>query len=81
MYVQIGGDVVLLSHDIIAIIDYNQQKVSRELNDWIRCAEQNGNLVWITEQTAKSLVLTSTKLYASPISSLTLQRRVNQAVW
>jgi hypothetical protein len=80
VYVQIGGDVVLLSREIIAIFDNHPQEMSSEMKTFLKRTELNGSLVWLTDEAAKSFVMTARYIYASPISSLTLYRRVNQAV-
>jgi len=68
LYIDIGGETVLRSRDIVAIFDASILKQQKELTlapNW----RMLGHLV-------KSVVLTPTHVYGSPISCATLRKRL-----
>ena len=79
MYIHIGGDTMVRLREIIGIFDVRVQ----ESLDWPAFYTHRGTrdsvvVVQPAEGDVKSLVLTDTHLYLTPISSLTLKRR---AAW
>ena len=69
MYIHIGADTVLRSRDIVAIFDATILKQQKEL-------AQGPN--WLELGNVKSVVLTPTRIYGSPISCATLHKRLTQ---
>jgi hypothetical protein len=76
MFIHIGGDIVVRNQDVIAILDYGKKESKTRLLPFLEEAEEKGNLIWITKETTKSIIITNLYVYGSPISSLTLGRRV-----
>lgn len=75
MFLHLGNDVVVAGSDVIAIINI-EKKMSPELKAMIKEAEEQYRLVNIGEKEKnKSLVIGDNKIYISPISSQTLQKR------
>ncbi|AXF56505.1 extracellular matrix regulator RemB [Salicibibacter kimchii] len=76
MFVHIGGYTVIRSKDIVAILNYDVQEASTITQQYLASLNEN-EIVKIVEDNdaTKSLVVTSEKLYHSPISSTTLKRR------
>ncbi|QQK78470.1 DUF370 domain-containing protein [Salicibibacter cibi] len=76
MFVHIGGYTVIRSKDIVAILNYDVQESSTITQQYLASLNEN-EIVKIAEDynSTKSLVITSEKLYHSPISSTTLKRR------
>ncbi|WP_027415080.1 extracellular matrix regulator RemB [Aneurinibacillus terranovensis] len=76
MFIHLGGDIVVRSADVIAILDYhaNSSKITRQ---FIKHAEKEGRVMASSNEESKSYVITKDKVYCSPISSLTLKRRAN----
>ena len=66
MYLHIGGDYVIRAEAIIAIIDIKGQLPS----------PRTGRLITIDENDHKSYVITDSVDYISPISSVTLKKRM-----
>ena len=66
MYLHIGGDYVIRAEAIIAIIDIKGQLPS----------PRTGRLITIDENDRKSYVITDSVDYISPISSVTLKKRM-----
>lgn len=75
MFLHLGGDVVVLKKDIIAILDVRtaQAAVTKE---FIEIAGDEGFIKNIYEKDReKSFIVTSKDIYMSPISCSTLKKR------
>jgi hypothetical protein len=75
MFLHLGGDVVVLKKDIIAILDIRtaQAAVTKE---FIEIAGDEGFIKNIYEKDReKSFVVTTRDIYMSPISCSTLKKR------
>lgn len=79
MFLHIGGDLVIPVRNIIAILDIDTTTVSKDTKDFLKIAEEEGFIESITNDLPKSFIITETdkksKIYLSPISSITLQKR------
>ncbi|WP_003545532.1 extracellular matrix regulator RemB [Desulfotomaculum nigrificans] len=75
MFLHLGGDVVVLKKDIIAILD-TRTKQSSITREFIDIAKDEGFIQSISNQEKeKSLVITTKEIYVSPISCTTLKKR------
>jgi hypothetical protein len=80
MYVHIGGEVVLLIPDIIGIFDARLIAGSPDNERFIERARAQGRMrVEMARQDRKAVVVTTGGVYESPISPVTLVRRVTNA--
>jgi hypothetical protein len=80
MYVHIGGEVVLLIPDIICIFDARLIAESPDNERFIEQARAQGRMrVEVPPQDRKAVVVTTGGVYESPISPVTLVRRVTYA--
>ncbi len=79
MTLHLGGNTIVPIKDIIAIIDVEIIKDSVVNREFIQVAKDEGFIVDVSKEEAKSLVLTesgkNTVIYMSPISSTTLLKR------
>jgi len=79
MFLHIGGDVVIPIRNIIAIFDLEKTTISKDTKEFLKTAEEEGFIESISDDIPKSFVVTETdkksKIYLSPISSTTLQKR------
>lgn len=79
MFLHIGGDVVIPMKNVIAILDIDTTTTSKDTKEFLKIAEEEGFIETISNDLPKSFVITETdkksKIYLSPISSLTLQKR------
>ncbi len=79
MFLHIGGDVVLPMRNIIAIMDIESTTVSKDTKEFLKIAEEEGFIESISNDLPKSFIITEidkkSKIYLSPISSVTLQKR------
>lgn len=75
MFIHLGGDKVIRSRELIAIFDISNDKPSQLPRTLLTHANQEKKVEQIGEEAPKSLVVTETRLYYSPISSSTLKKR------
>lgn len=79
MFLHIGGDVVIPMKNVIAILDIETTTMSRDTKDFLKIAEEEGFIEAISDDLPKSFVITEiekkSRIYLSPISSVTLQKR------
>lgn len=79
MFLHIGGDVVIPIRNVIAIFDIESTTISKDTREFLKIAEEEGFIESISEDLPKSFIITETdkksKIYLSPISSVTLQKR------
>ncbi|RCX16131.1 uncharacterized protein DUF370 [Anaerobacterium chartisolvens] len=79
MFLHIGGDVVIPVRNVIAILDIETTTVSKDTKEFLKVAEEEGFIQSISEDLPKSFIITEndkkSKIYLSPISSVTLQKR------
>ena len=80
MFLHIGGDVVIPLSTIIAILDIETTTISKDTKEFLTIAEEEGFIASISDDLPKTFIITETdkksKIYLSPISSITLQKRV-----
>jgi extracellular matrix regulatory protein B len=80
MFLHIGGDVVIPMRNVIAILDIETTTLSKDTKEFLKIAEEEGFIEAISENDIpKSFIITEiekkSKIYLSPISSVTLQKR------
>lgn len=79
MFLHIGGDVVIPIRNVIAILDIESTTISKDTKEFLKIAEEEGFIESISHDLPKSFIITETdkksKIYLSPISSVTLQKR------
>lgn len=77
MFLHLGNDFLIKNEEIIAIINLDTEvPLDRSTRDIIELGEAERRLVRIAAGgKEKSLIVTDDKVYLSPISSLTLQKR------
>lgn len=76
MYLHLGGDVIIRSADVIAILDAAPEQKAREGDRFLQRAAAAGRLRDAGGGAARSYVITDEYVYASSISPATLRRRI-----
>ncbi|HJV47098.1 MAG TPA: extracellular matrix/biofilm biosynthesis regulator RemA family protein [Bacillota bacterium] len=76
MFIHLGGETVVRSADVVAIIEHHMDD-SKSTREFLDRKEQNQQLIRISKEETKSYVVLQDKVYCSPISSLTLKKRAN----
>ena len=81
MYLHLGGEVMVETKDIIAIMDMETSSTSKKTREFLRKTQEKDNVISVNDELPKSYVITSVKgkttVYISPISSQTLLKRAN----
>lgn len=82
MFLHLGADVVINKKYIVAIMDLETTSVSKITKEFLKIATKQNNVINISdEDLPKSYVITNEngekKVYVSPISSQTLNKRAN----
>lgn len=76
MFLHLGGDTIVPKNEVVAIIDLDSATKAEATREFIQVAEEEGFISQIADKSkVKSLILTSKKIYFSPISSITLKKR------
>ncbi len=79
MFIHIGGDVVIPMKNVIAILDIETTTLSKDTKEFLRIAEEEGFVEAISQDLPKTFIITEvdkkSKIYLSPISSVTLHKR------
>ncbi|WP_209125228.1 extracellular matrix regulator RemB [Alkalihalobacillus sp. BA299] len=75
MFIHLGGDTVIRSKDVVAILNSDMKESSGITKEFINAHYKANYVIQISEEITKSIVITKEKVYYSPISSVTLKRR------
>ncbi len=78
MFIHLGGEKIIRASELIAIFDISIEKSSKISKQFIQQAVKDKKTEQIGEEDCKSLVVTKSKVYYSPISSTTLKKRAHQ---
>ncbi|HEY8391486.1 MAG TPA: extracellular matrix/biofilm biosynthesis regulator RemA family protein [Capillibacterium sp.] len=78
MYLHLGGTLIINTAELIAVENLEGET---SLEDWLRKRKKTGKeVVDIAEGKPKSAIYTDRSIILSPISSLTLKKRLEQGV-
>ena len=85
MFLHLGSDVTVCTDDIIAIFDIETTTVSKITREFLAVSTEEEFIVNVSEEDLpRSFVLTEVKgmsrIYISPISSVTLNKRFEEMV-
>lgn len=75
LFIHLGEDVVIRSKDVVGIIDRQLVDSATIINEFLEGQQEQDNIIKITDEGIKSIVITTEKVYFSPLSSATLKRR------
>ena len=79
MFLHLGGNVVVNTKNIIAIMDLETTTISKISKEFLGIAEEEGFIEAISDDLPKSFIITEidkkSKIYLSPISTSTLYKR------
>ena len=75
LFIHLGDNVLVPLKEIIAIIDAKMEQSTESMKEFLQISDEEGFVVAIDEDEVKSYVVTTKKVYYSPISSLTLKKR------
>lgn len=75
MYIHIGEDLNIRAQDIIAILDKESANSSSNVEEFLK--RHHEILINLSKKNYKSIVITSDRVYLSPLASGTLKKRSN----
>lgn len=75
LFVHVGGDIILRSKEIIFILNEDIRDNLSVTNEFLKEEEKRKEKIIISEDHIKSIVVTNDKIYYSPVSTLTLNKR------
>jgi len=78
MFIHLGGEKIIRASELVAIFDITIESSSKNTKGFVHYALQEKITEKIGEEEPKSLVVTTDKVYYSPISSATLKKRSMQ---
>ena len=77
MFIHLGGDTLVSSKKIVAIINAENALNANTTKDFLRKAQDKGLVKKLDNENFKSIIVTDQSIYLSPISSLTLKKRAS----
>ena len=77
MFIHIGSDQIIRAADLIGIFDMSLKETSKLIRHYLQHEEKKNRIIVIGDEESKSFVVTRTKIYFSPISTKTLQKRMS----
>ncbi|WP_288010470.1 extracellular matrix regulator RemB [Kyrpidia sp.] len=75
LFIHLGGDMMVSTKDVIAILDTKMVNVCDDTRRFLQAADGKGLVFRVESGQEKSIVITETRVFISPISSLTLKKR------
>jgi len=79
MFLHLGADMVVPLSDVIAITDLKSGKLGIN-SEFLSKMQEEKKIIDISEENAKSFIITSKIVYLSAISSLTLNKRAKNFI-
>lgn len=76
MYLHVGGEALISSGEVVAILDGQTGRKAKETRHFIEQAIAKGRLRDVSSGTINSYIVTETHVYASSISAGTLKKRI-----
>lgn len=77
MFIHLGGDTLVNSKRIIAILNADSVLRANSSKDFLKTAEEEGFVANFDQEDYKSIVITDKHIHLSPISTLTLKKRAH----
>ena len=76
MFLHLGEDTDVIADDIIGIFDIDNTTVSAKTRDFLKKAQNDGNVINVSDELPKSFVITKDKkVYISLLSVSVLEKR------
>lgn len=78
MYVHIGGESCLPDSCVIGVFDLDMTTAGGTVTrDFLSRAEREGRLETVTPDIPRTFVLTTDRVYLTPVSTITIRRRMS----
>ncbi len=80
MYLHLGNKTIINSNEIIGIFDLDTATVSKRTREFLNKNEKKNNIILVSEEIPLSFVVCDNeKIYFSPVSSTTLNKRAEES--
>ena len=77
MFVHIGGEYTILSKSIVGLVNLEAVPASSsDMNAFLKISEDDNILEYVSEEIPRSIVITDDRVYVSPLSVSTLNKRI-----
>ncbi|HHX96801.1 MAG TPA: DUF370 domain-containing protein [Clostridia bacterium] len=81
MFLHLGENKVVFNQDLIGFFNYDLVNKSRDSSQFLELVSNGQKLEKIGEEkNVKSFIITTDKVFLSPISTITLQKRALQRI-
>jgi len=81
MFLHLGENKVVFNQDLIGFFNYDLVNKSRDSSQFLELVSNGQKLEKIGEEkNVKSFIITTDKVFLSPISTMTLQKRALQRI-
>lgn len=77
MFIHLGGDTLVNSKKIIAILNVESVLGANTSKEFLKTAQEEGFIANPDQKEYKSVIITDKDIYLSPISSITLKKRAS----
>ncbi|AZR74307.1 DUF370 domain-containing protein [Anoxybacter fermentans] len=77
MLLHIGNGHLIPTKDVVMIADYKSSMSSKDTQNFLKIANEEGFVKDYSEGSPKSFIVTNETIYLSLISSATLAKRIN----
>lgn len=85
MYLHLGDDFCVSQKEIIGIFDIDTTTISKGTKNFLAKAEKEKKVITINSELPKSFIIViknnEEKIILSPISSVTLEKRINNILY
>jgi extracellular matrix regulatory protein B len=78
LYIHLGESVVVPLDEIITILDGQLYHSSNIVQEFIEGQRKTKDIIEISNNSMKTIIVTINHIYFSPLASVTLKRRANQ---
>ena len=80
MYIQIGNSMAVLDRSIIGVFDLENSSWSKQTRNFLKNAEEQGQVVDVTDDLPKAFVLAEEygmpRVYITQLASATIEKRI-----
>ncbi|HEY8345796.1 MAG TPA: DUF370 domain-containing protein [Symbiobacteriaceae bacterium] len=77
MFLHVGSDVTVSLRQVVAILNYRTSQVGEATREFLEAYRKANKVTDLSGGDPRSVVVTDSGIYLSPISSLTLQKRAD----
>ncbi len=81
-YVNIGGETIINSDEIVGIFDIDKTTVHKNNRNYLSNAEKRGKIISVAEKIPKSFIVCKNKsenmVYITPLAPITLFKRISE---